>query len=594
MTTNRKRLLWQLYPSLMATTLMALLAVLWYARYLVPEYWQQEVQSRLEDQAGMLVEVFPPLLDAGSPEAVDRACKALGSQTAVRISVADPTGRIVGDSAVEVDRFTSQRGLRGFTAALEGRTEAAVQYIDVLDRRELIVYVPIETEGRVAGVLQVGLPVAAIQRPLDAIALRLGTAVIIVGLAVAAVGLGLCRRIARPLEEIRQGAERFARGDLAKKLPVAESQEIGAVAEALNQMAAELDERICALDAERNQRDAILTSMVEGVLAVDADERLISLNRAGADLLGIDRTRSRGRSLQEAVRNVDLQQLVARVLATEQTQVAEITLYDHHTRVLEAHGTVLRATGGQRMGALVVLHNVTQLRRLENVRRDFVANVSHELKTPVTSIKGFVETLLDGAMEDPDDAKRFLGIVASQTDRLTLIIEDLLTLSRVEQEAEKAEIPLGPAAVRPVLDAAVGVLQVKAEKKDIRLVVDCPSDLHAVINPQLLEQAVVNLIDNAVKYSPAGETVEVVGEEVAGEAAVRVRDHGCGIGREHLARVFERFYRVDKARSRKLGGTGLGLAIVKHIAQAHGGRADVESALGKGSTFSVFVKAARE
>jgi two-component system phosphate regulon sensor histidine kinase PhoR len=209
------------------------------------------------------------------------------------------------------------------------------------------------------------------------------------------------------------------------------------------------------------------------------------------------------------------------------------------------------------------------------------------LKTPVTSIKGFVETLLDGAMHQPEDAHRFLKIVASQADRLGAIIEDLLDLSRIEQEAERDEIVLSVGPIADVLVAAVGVCRHEATEKSIRIEVDCDERLQAAIDAPLLEQAIVNLIDNAVKYSPANQTVHLEATRCGKEVVIRVSDHGRGIGHEHLSRIFERFYRVDKARSRKLGGTGLGLAIVKHIAQAHGGRATVESVLGQGSTFRI-------
>jgi two-component system phosphate regulon sensor histidine kinase PhoR len=239
-----------------------------------------------------------------------------------------------------------------------------------------------------------------------------------------------------------------------------------------------------------------------------------------------------------------------------------------------------------------VLHDVTRLKRLENIRRDFVANVSHELKTPVTSIKGFVETLLDGAMHNPADAGRFLNIIAAQTERLGAIIDDLLMLSRVEQGAEKAAIELCPAPIGPILEQAAAACQRKAAERRIELAVHCPAELSAAVNAPLLEQAVVNLVDNAVKYSPAGETIAIDAERSGEEIAIRVVDRGCGIPREHLSRVFERFYRVDKARSRELGGTGLGLSIVKHIAQVHGGRATVESVVGRGSTFTLWLPAA--
>ncbi|NLX97978.1 MAG: PAS domain-containing protein [Rhodopirellula sp.] len=417
---------------------------------------------------------------------------------------------------------------------------------------------------------------------------QLVVAVLVASLA-GGVSWFVARRISRPLEEIKRGAELFASGDLTHQLPLPASQEIAALAETMNVMAAELNRRFHALVEQRNEREAILSSMVEGVFAVDLRERLISLNHAGAQLLHARFEDVQGRSLQEVVRNPALQRLVAGVLSTQQSasQEIEIHLCGGEQRILDAQGTVLFDSKDQAIGALVVLHDMTRVRRLENVRRDFVANVSHELKTPVTSIKGFVETLLDGALKDPDDAERFLKIVAAQADRLTAIIEDLLTLSRIEQGAEKTEISLAQGRIQSVLKEAAEVCQLKAAEKEIRLEVSCDPELAAEINAALLEQAVVNLIDNAVKYSPNRGSVLVDAIRTPAEVVIRVRDHGCGISREHVTRIFERFYRVDKARSRKLGGTGLGLAIVKHIAQAHGGRAGVESTLGVGSTFTL-------
>jgi two-component system phosphate regulon sensor histidine kinase PhoR len=233
------------------------------------------------------------------------------------------------------------------------------------------------------------------------------------------------------------------------------------------------------------------------------------------------------------------------------------------------------------------LNDMTRIRRLENVRRDFVANVSHELKTPVTSIQGFVEALVEGGIQDPAEVKKYLDIVARHASRLNAIIEDLLTLSRLEETGERRALTFTANPVRPVLTEAIHLSAVRADEKRITIDLACPDDLEARINPPLLEQAVMNLIDNAVKYSPPGSRVRVEASRHEGEVVIAVRDEGCGIAPEHLSRIFERFYVVDKSRSRKLGGTGLGLAIVKHIAQAHGGRVTVESAPGRGSTFTL-------
>jgi two-component system phosphate regulon sensor histidine kinase PhoR len=239
------------------------------------------------------------------------------------------------------------------------------------------------------------------------------------------------------------------------------------------------------------------------------------------------------------------------------------------------------------VGVLVVLNDITRLRKLENIRKDFVANVSHEIRTPITAIKGFVETLRDGAMQSPEEADRFLGIIQNHVQRLESLVEDLLSLSRIEEDTEKEAIALEEKAVKDVLAGALQLCQMKAEPKQIRMVLSCKQDVVARINPSLLEQAVVNLLDNAVKYSEPGKSVWVEMDKTEKDVLIRVRDEGCGIEKQYQERLFERFYRVDKARSRKLGGTGLGLAIVKHIMEAHGGRVSVESQPGRGSTFTL-------
>lgn len=237
----------------------------------------------------------------------------------------------------------------------------------------------------------------------------------------------------------------------------------------------------------------------------------------------------------------------------------------------------------------MVFNDVSQMRRLENMRRDFVANVSHEIKTPLTAIKGFVETLQQGKVDKAEENERFLGIIQKHVDRLNSIVEDLLALSRIEQKDEQKEINFEPAKMVDVCQAAIQLCRPKAEEKKIRIDLDCEKDTTAIFDPTLIEQAVVNLLDNALKYSEPQGTVLVKSHQQNSEIIISVQDHGIGIAQKHLSRLFERFYRVDKARSRNLGGTGLGLAIVKHIAQAHGGHVTVESKLGEGSRFSIYL-----
>ena len=243
--------------------------------------------------------------------------------------------------------------------------------------------------------------------------------------------------------------------------------------------------------------------------------------------------------------------------------------------------------GKEQIGTLLVINEVTQLRRLENLRKDFVANVSHEIKTPLTAIKGFVETLHQGNVDEPEESERFLGIIQKHVDRLSSIIDDLLSLSRIEQEDERQAIEFENKPIKDIFESAVQICRSKAEEKKIDLHLACEENLSSYMDPTLLEQAVVNLLDNAIKYSEPNSAIHLTANLSDSEVKIIVEDQGIGIAKKHLSRLFERFYRVDKARSRKLGGTGLGLAIVKHIAQAHGGQVTVKSTAGKGSTFTI-------
>jgi two-component system phosphate regulon sensor histidine kinase PhoR len=327
--------------------------------------------------------------------------------------------------------------------------------------------------------------------------------------------------------------------------------------------------------------------MQEGVIAVSREERILSLNPAAARWFEIDPEKSRGKTIQEVLRNLAVQRFVAGCLESRVSLEDDITVYRSGERILNIKSSPLLDVGPEPIGVLVVFTDVTQLRRLENMRRDFVANVSHEIKTPLTAIKGFVETLHQGGVEDPAEAARFLGIIAKHVDRLNTIIEDLLMLSRIENESEAGEIKREKVHLREVLQNAVQICRPRADEKRIRVELSGELDTAAAIDPVLLEQAVVNLLDNAIKYSDPDKKVQIQVATSDNEVRIRVQDHGIGIEKKHLPRLFERFYRVDKARSRSLGGTGLGLAIVKHIAQAHGGHITVESRPGEGSLFSI-------
>lgn len=581
------RLIWLVFPTFLLVTIASVAVVSFHAARTMKDFFYKRTEAELIDRAKLAAADLKEILAAGDAGRIDVQCKLLGRESHMRLTVVAPDGSVLGDSdesPTSMENHSSRPEIKAAAASPDG-VGASRRFSDTVKAELFYAAVAIRDGDRLLGFVRAALPTNTIDAETRGLLQRIGLAAALVGVIAAAVSLWLSYRLIRPLEELRQGAERFSRGELSHRVRGGNTAEIAAVADALNQMAAALDQRIGELVQQRNEGQAVLSSMVEGVIAVDSHQRVISMNHACARLLGTDAGRAAGRQLQEVVRNPDLQQLVSGVLVGQRPITQEIMLHHQGERQIEAHASVLRDAADREIGVLLVLHDVTRLRKLENMRRDFVANVSHELRTPITSIKGFVETLLDGAVEDPNDAKRFLQIVAAQTDRLEAIIEDLLLLSRVEEEHEHAEPTLENGQIQAVIQAAISVCQMKADEKRVRLEADCDPSLYAQINPTLLEQAIVNLIDNAVKHSSENQIVRVEAELTPDELQIRVRDQGCGIPREHLPRIFERFYRVDKARSRSLGGTGLGLAIVKHIAQYHRGRATVESTLGKGSTF---------
>ena len=476
--------------------------------------------------------------------------------------------------------------------ALSGRTVQTSRYDLATGRRILAVAVPVGPEGRPKAVLRALADTTEADVELSRSQRAMLVGYLCLGLAALAGGYGLAKQVTRPVKDLSQAAARLAGGDFDTAVPTPELAELSDLAAAVDVLREQLVERGLTIGRQGTQQEAVLGSMIEGVLAIDARQRIVSINRAAADLLGLTPETAIHRPLQEAVRNPDLRRFALRAIDCREPVEDDLLLRGARDRTIRVRGTALRDLSGEG-GAVIVLNDVTDIQHLENVRRDFVANVSHELKTPIASIKGFVETLLDGAADDPADTRRFLDIVARQADRLESIIEDLLALSRIEQSEEAGNLPLEPARIADVLAAVTAECQPRAAERSIRLEVACDESLMADVNAPLLEQAAINLVDNAIKYSDPGKTVWISAELEApsdpdGRAMIiAVRDEGCGIESEHLPRLFERFYRVDPARSRKLGGTGLGLSIVKHIVQAHGGTIGVESRPGVGSRFTI-------
>ena len=373
---------------------------------------------------------------------------------------------------------------------------------------------------------------------------------------------------------MRRMATRVAAGNFAGRAPDYEAGEIGELAGALNQMSQQLETRLRELTSEKAHLAGILASMTEGVLVVDAAGKIRLLNAALRQTFGLTDA-ALGKTVLEVFRDAGLAELIAAAPATH-----ELTFLQPANRVFAVQADQLTGT----TGSVVVFHDITRLKQLENVRKDFVANVSHELRTPLAVIKGYVETLLDEEPPPADTGRQFLETVQRHTRRLEILIDDLLSISALE--SQQLQLDCKPVSIRVTAGAVVEELSLCARVKDIAVTLELPADLPTVrADAQRLHQVFVNLLDNAVKYTPVGGCVRVNAMAKTGTIEVCVADNGPGIAAEHLPWIFERFYRVDKARSRELGGTGLGLAIVKHIIQAHGGKVWVESELERGSRF---------
>jgi two-component system phosphate regulon sensor histidine kinase PhoR len=458
-----------------------------------------------------------------------------------------------------------------------------------LGKPMLYVAVRADDLGPDVAFVRAALPVDMVESQVAGLHRVVWTAAAGAGLAAVALSFWLARRTVRPLAELTEAARLIAEGGYGHKVYASGPDEIGALARTFNHMSARLARQFAQLEEDRQQLRAILSGMVEGVIALGADERILFVNERAARLLDFQPQAAVGRRLWEVVRVRALQDLVRRALADPEPRQEELRWNGPAVRSITVHAARLASAGG----AVLVLHDTSDLRRLERIRQDFVANVSHELKTPLSVIKACVETLLDGAADDPQHRGRFLERIGDQSDRLYALILDLLSLARIESGEEAFElraVPLGP-----VVADCLERHRARAEARRQQLATDPPPDggeLAAHVDEEALAQILDNLVENAIKYTPEGSRITVRWRADGEQVRLEVEDNGQGIPEADLPRIFERFYRVDKARSREMGGTGLGLAIVKHLTQAMKGGVRATSRLGHGTTFIVSLPSA--
>ena len=584
----RKRIFYYIFPYYLLIILLTLCASAWYATLLLKDFYFRHVQEEIETRAKIIDQDIVAIMNSGKISELQKYCVGFSGLSNSRITIVAPDGKVIADSLEDPAKMENHSDRLEIAEALKGRTGKSVRYSPTLHQNMMYVAMPLHAAKEKSEILRVAVSVSLIDTTLSEIYMKIIIAGIIIAIFAGLISVAVSRRISSPILELEKVAANFAKGNFKRKLAVTDIDEIDELAGSMNYMADELNRRMREILEQRNRQNAILSSMMEGVIAVDAEGRIISMNRSATALLKAPDVYE-GRFFQEVVRNAALQNFIDAVLSEKQTVEKELSYFDSEQHHLYVRGTVLHDPDGGCIGALLVMNDITRLKKLENLRSEFVANVSHEIKTPLTAIKASVETLLENNSEKKEETDQLLKIIGRHTERLTSIVDDILSLSKLEDDKQKDAEKFIETLVEDIIESALADCREKAEQKQISFIVNSNKGIVGVMNSSLIEQALVNLIDNAIKYSEPNSSVEIESCRESGNILISVKDHGCGISEKHLPRVFERFYRVDKARSRKLGGTGLGLSIVKHIANVHGGKVEVESAVGKGSKFTIIL-----
>jgi len=554
------------------------------------DYTYHRVETALTKEA-LLAKLFLEKDFPGYPrlKEVDSIADETGETISSRVTIIGLDGKVLGDSDLNGEKLKEVENhlyRPEVQEALETGIGHSVRFSTTIQKNMLYIAVPFGKE-QTQGIVRLSLPLSDIEIISGHLKKALFFALLVAfGIAIV-VSYIAARFISKPIEHISAVAGEVAEGNFTKKISIKGKDEIGDLARAFNHMSEEVCSKIEQLEENKAKLEAVLLSMFDGVMVVDQSGMIVLMNRALKDLLAVEHE-VEGRKPLEVIRNVEIQEITDKALEKNPgVESREIFVLLPEEKRIIIHGTpIFREEKIE--GAVLVFHNVTEIRRLEKIRKDFIANVSHELRTPASSIKGFAETLNAGAMDDKESAQEFMKIIEENSDRLVRLIEDLLDLSKIE--SGKIDMNLSPRSLYPIVKRVVSQVSEQAKRKSISIENKITTSLPNVLADEtFIAQVFLNLIDNAVKYTDENGTVSVSAQEEKEFIRIDIKDNGIGISEKDLPRVFERFYCVDKARSRKSGGTGLGLSIVRHVVERHGGKVTVKSLLGQGSTFSITI-----
>lgn len=550
----------------------------------------EQIEQRLHDSAVILRGHVSSAFSEGPSDHLQRTLKELAQENQTRITLVAADGVVIGDSAENPQVMNNHRNRDELQQARRRGFGISQRISPTLGIPMMYYALSVPDDEGLIGYVRVAMPMQSVNARVASVNHMLWGTALAVGLATVALTYFVVGRIIRPLETLTRAARAIAAGDLRQTVEFNTRDELATLSEAFNRMSDELSARVeelqqksRQLEANSQRLSAVLGSMIEGVIAVDREEQVLFANRSARALLDLPSADLIGRPMWEAVRNATVQEAVRSALLGREGRLGEFD-FPRTKSVISLLAS--RLAGEPCPGVVLVLHDVTELRRLENVRREFVSNVSHELKTPLTTIHAYTETLLNGAVDEPEHARQFLTRIQEQADRLHVLILDLLHLARIESGRDVFEMTA--LSVGEIVESCVPEWAAMAEAKGLAMNVEnAAGDMRVEADAEALRTLLNNLVENAINYTPTGGQVTVRWTTDDSWGRIEVQDTGVGIAQQHQDRVFERFYRVDRARSRELGGTGLGLSIVKHLAQVFGGSVELDSELGRGSTFIV-------
>lgn len=590
---KRKTLFWKLYPSFLIISFISLLAIVMIALWSFKSFYYQERAVDLEIRAKILTPEFSRLIQSKNYQEIQHKSQKLGDESSTRITIILPSGKIIGDNKKDPATMDNHKNRPEVKQATLNGKGLSTRYGHTLAIDSMYFAMPIIAQDRMIGIMRTSTPLYTLQNALWSIYYKVSLGFCILIIITAFASWWMSKALVRPLEIIKVQAQQLAKGDFSSRVQLRsndslESEQLG---QAFNEIAIQLNQRIETILNQRNEQEAVFSSMVEGVIAVDSSENILRINQAAYNILRISEKNIEGIKLKNVIDNVELHNLILFALKQNTPVGQEIIIHNdmEHEQVLFAQSAPLLDIHKNKCGTLVVFNDRTKLKEFELQRKEFVANVSHELRTPLTAIQGLSETLIEFPNLIQEKRAYFIDVIHTHSIRLESIIENLLTLSKIEKETEIDEIDLVDESITLALSNAIFLCKDKALKRNIDIILNNAEEITFKHNSSLIEQAIINLLNNAIKYSDGNSEIKITVTKQNNEIKISVADKGSGIPEEHLSRLFERFYRVDKARSRQLGGTGLGLSIVKHIALAHKGAVTVSSEINKGSVFSIIL-----